>query len=454
MKLGRGIKKKWFIYLGGFLCVIGATAGYFDQTALILYINNGYQFSLWYVLFGIGLSLLIKEAVTPAVSDPRVREFFRWFWGFCIAGLFFVLISNLVIKRLISQDWGILPLYASFKPSPLSYKLLIPLITGGIGLGLLHYLMRPQLSRVWYLVLLMMLSYILILGVAGMDGPLADVMVKNFSRYRMDYYRAVPMVNAEFIFRYAHNMIYLPLHAATHPPLPVLFLWCLTWLGLSELQCTYVVAAFGSLTIIPLFLLARRLYGDEAAKMAAAVYIFVPGILLYSATSLDVVFMFFCTLCLFYFVKCMWDSFLGNYFCWAVLFSLCLGFTFSSGLYLVFFGWFILLQERYFDKIKNLWSKLAVMGGALLGLHLLMWLFLDYNIVQVFVTAYRLNRSFLATHHSYFYWIWGNLAEYGIFLGVPLLVLISQYVVYQLNGLKKKPFPGNGYFSGSWDLAY
>jgi hypothetical protein len=444
----------WLTIGGGVVFLGSAMAGYFNLPPLISYSKGSLQFSIWYVVQGMGLLTLLWAVTDRRVSDPLTGGFLKWCWGWGIAGLVFMLASNLFIKRFLGHDWGVLPVYAGYSLSPLGYKLFIPLIPGGIILGLIPYWRKAQFPRAWYFLLLsVILAYALALSVASLDGPLAEVMIRRFARFRMDYYTALPMVNREFIFNYAHKMIYLPRHAATHPPLPVLFLWGLSWLGLSKTQCAFTVAAFGALTLIPLYLLARRLYGDEAAKLAAVVYVFVPSIVLYSATSLDVVFMFFCTWSLWYFIKAIQGSRMSDCIWWALLATVCLGFTFGSFLFLGFLGLLILIQQRKFTKVEQLGRKLALMGGSLLGLHLLLWMFLDYNILQVLVTAYCINHGFMGTHRSYIYWLAGNLAEYGIFLGIPLLAVISLYVVYQFDQLKKKLCLPNGCFFGPWGLA-
>jgi hypothetical protein len=439
----------WLVAGSGVVCIGSAIAGYLNLSPQV-HNSNGIRFSLWYLVLATGLLSLFWGLLNRWASNPLTRGFLNWCFGWGVASLVFILASNLFVRRFLGHDWGMLPLYASFSPSPLAYKLFIPLALGGVIIGLIPCLLNTKLPPSWFLLLLMVLAYALTLAVAGLDGPLTRVMVKNFARRRVDYYSALPMVNQEFIFDYVHKMEQLPLHASTHPPLPVLFLWGLAWLGLSKTQCALTVAAFGSLTLIPLYKLARRLYGDEAARLASIVYVFVPSVVLYSATSLDVVFMFFCTLSLLYLIKSIQDSRNSDCIWWAVLFTICLGFTFGSFLFLGFSGLLILIQQFKFAPIDHLWRKLVVMGAGLLGLHVLLWIFLDYNILQVLVAAYRLNWAFPATHRSYLYWLVGNLAEYGIFLGLPLLAVISLYVGRQLSQLKKKLFPPNGCFFGHW----
>ena len=77
-------------------------------------------------------------------------------------------------------------------------------------------------------------------------------------------------------------------HSRTHPPGPVLFLWGVSRLfGPGLVPAWLATVLFASLTTIPVFFLARDLYGEPAARRALALFLLVPSVILFTTTSMD-----------------------------------------------------------------------------------------------------------------------------------------------------------------------
>lgn len=84
----------------------------------------------------------------------------------------------------------------------------------------------------------------------------------------------------------------LPLHVTTHPPGAPMFLWVLWKLtGGRLLAVVAIVMLIGALGTVPTYAIAHALDGERVARIAGILFAAAPGVLVYSATSMDVVFM-------------------------------------------------------------------------------------------------------------------------------------------------------------------
>jgi hypothetical protein len=115
-------------------------------------------------------------------------------------------------------------------------------------------------------------------------------------RNPLDYQASVPLLREfglrGFVERYPDLAAHLSLHARTHPPGAVVFLWATGRLvGGNLTAVALVVALVGALGAVPSYALARGMYEEPACRLAAALFASAPGVLLFSATSLDAVFM-------------------------------------------------------------------------------------------------------------------------------------------------------------------
>ena len=82
------------------------------------------------------------------------------------------------------------------------------------------------------------------------------------------------------------------IHTRTHPPGAVLFLYFVgRLLGPGIVPAAWSAVVITATGIVPFYLLARRLAGDQVARLAAALYPIGPSLVLFGATSMDGVFL-------------------------------------------------------------------------------------------------------------------------------------------------------------------
>lgn len=116
-----------------------------------------------------------------------------------------------------------------------------------------------------------------------------------YGQKALEYWGDVPRVARwggvqAFLERYSTRVYFdrLSFHSATHPPGGVLFLWLASVpFGHALWSAVVATVAFSGLALLPLFLLARRLYGEPAARRALALYLMAPNVVLFTTTSMD-----------------------------------------------------------------------------------------------------------------------------------------------------------------------
>ena len=91
---------------------------------------------------------------------------------------------------------------------------------------------------------------------------------------------------AAFIDRFADLVPLLPTHPAGHPPGPTL----LTALIDAAWPLTALILVCGASTAPLVYLLGRRVTGEQAARVAALLWVFMPSVILDGATSMDALF--------------------------------------------------------------------------------------------------------------------------------------------------------------------
>ncbi len=90
---------------------------------------------------------------------------------------------------------------------------------------------------------------------------------------------------------YAKVRPYLSMHAKVHPPGPIALLWIMSWIFTRDaLILSLATAALGTLGVFPLYGWLRACFGTRTALAGVLVYALVPSVVLFTATSADILF--------------------------------------------------------------------------------------------------------------------------------------------------------------------
>ena len=125
--------------------------------------------------------------------------------------------------------------------------------------------------------------------VAMLDGG-PRRLPEPFQRTDLEYFGAVERVESvsAFLREFPTRMDDLPMHATTHPPGAILFLWLsqqLLWEGPDA--AAWFTIVFGCLTVCPVFFWARDVSDSQTARVAASIFVLSPSVVLFTATSMD-----------------------------------------------------------------------------------------------------------------------------------------------------------------------
>jgi methylthioxylose transferase len=245
----------------------------------------------------------------------------------------------------------------------------------------------------------------------------------------LEYYASVPLVRElgprAFAERFPDLGAQLSLHAATHGPNAVLFLWVLWKLtGGSLLGVSLLVALVGVAGVLPTYGIARELTDERGARLAALLFLCAPGALIYSATSMDAVFMTVVACGLAALVRFprsgVWAIVAGAL--WALAFSFTFG-SFVLGLFAA--GLCVVTVRERRSSIAVLAGRaVLIIAGLVLGLALLRFTE-GANLIADFRAASRAHYHDPSRARPYLFWVVANIPAFLWVAGVVQSALFA-----------------------------
>lgn len=258
-------------------------------------------------------------------------------------------------------------------------------------------------------------------------------------RTSLEYYGDVQKVDNLHNFLKNYNSMYdsLSLHSRSHPPGPILLLWGVSKVfGQGVLKAALGVIIMGALSILPIYLLAKDLYGKEAAVIALSLYILSPDIILFTATCMNIIFALFSNLSVYFFFK----SFSKDRILYSLLFGLSYALNLFMGFDTVILAIFFMLVSLYYLKTRNentkIFSSLVSAALSFAVFYLIIYLLTDYSIFGTLKNVSQHTSRFYMEesgnyNQSYIFWRFGNIIAFSLFVGVPTASLYLKEL-YQL----------------------
>ncbi len=229
---------------------------------------------------------------------------------------------------------------------------------------------------------------------------------------------------------------YLSMHSKVHPPGPVVLLWILADLGAGRtpLGLSLATVFFGSLTVFPLYMWIKDMADRQTALWASLLYSLSPMIVLFTATSADILFMPFTVTTLFLFGRAVRGGSLWYGFGAGVGYAIMSLLSFSLIGVGVFFGFVGLFGVFSSERRKFVFRTAVVMAITLVLFHGLVRLWSGFDVIACF----RLCKEQFDTDQSlldrlgprYPWWAWKffNPMCWIFFVGIPITVLTYQFV--------------------------
>ena len=363
--------------------------------------------------------------MTDAQAPPRRAR--RAWWSFLATlgivglGLFlfdwFSATSTAARRGIISQRP---PVYGKFQPgfSKLGVYALVLVGIAGLGAYVLARRPRPRALVAVALAAGFLMSFAAAVAVENGDtnGYVLPLQRVKTADYQVD----VPLVRhygvRGFIREHPHIApTFKSVHSKTHPPGPVVFFSYLQKAFPKHLiPRAIVVAALGSLVVVPGWYLARKLAGERAALYAVLLLAVAPAPVIFSFTNMDAVYATILTTVAALFVWALAsDGKLTVAFVAGVAAGLASIMTYAVSFILVFAVLYALMTLG----LKRSIVPLGVAGAGAIAALIVLRVGLGYDLIASYRESYKLVP---VTMRSHWYWVFGNPAVWLTFAGLPM----------------------------------
>jgi hypothetical protein len=242
-------------------------------------------------------------------------------------------------------------------------------------------------ATAWTLVGLIFFSFAFSGAIAMLrEGTLG--IAQAYLRYRYEYIGDIGTGGSihGLFANYVELHRTLSLHAQVHPPGPIALLWMLSYAIASReaLDLSLATMAVGSLAVVPLYFWAKDLLGRRAALTACLLYTVMPSIVLFTATSADILFLPFTVLTLFLFQRAIDRPSIAYALAAGVAYAVSSLLSFSLLSLGVYFGllglWHLRDRKRRYAVVQTA----AAMSLAFLAMHLAVRLWSGFDVVETF----------------------------------------------------------------------
>lgn len=371
-------------------------------------------------------------------KNRELKKLFFW----CV-GLTLALVLAKYSLNYFRQTYLIERLLFFALPSPRLES--IGAFLSAIGIFAIFLRLRAKIEQLptrYFIVVITTIFILFTLSVASMRIGVEGI-AKPFTFHRTEFTGALqfarPIGLKNFLTQFDTLVPVLPLHAATHPPGYVVFLYLVEQMfNVGDFGLAVAVVVVSTLAIGLLYIFWESLYGRDIARRMAQILIFVPSWVLFTATSMDA---------LNYFI--VWLAIIACFFGWKRSYFL----SFAAGLtvgYAVFSNYLFVFMVPLF--LSLLWfsmkeadsaSKRGVVfrvatSLAAFGLFFLsLWLWTRYSIITNFFAGHAYWQAAIIDFSiennvgslgTYFVFSINNLTPFIWYLGAPIMIYLLRNV--------------------------
>jgi 4-amino-4-deoxy-L-arabinose transferase-like glycosyltransferase len=389
------------------------------------------------------------DARNPRSLAQRIRESIplQCLGAFAVLAIYHEFLSRCL--RTTQLDLGALrshhavPLYAKWDVELTLWAL--PALTVLVLFVVLkrRLLFQPNAST-WRLLLIASCCFVVIgISVSMVDGFVdargqqLPAFLEPYSRTGLEYYGDVPTVDRlglETLLRhYPEPRVFsvLSLHARTHPPGGILFLWMTSKLfGHNLVSACLVSICFASLMAVMAYLIAARFYGDRVARCALVLLLLMPNVVMFSATSMDGPFAVLPILSVWLFYKAGMDKTgTGRY---GVLMGVAIALSAFMTYATVFVGIFlgVVLVLNSVVSRPTFWRQMRIVltaSGVFAVFYLALFLATRFDLIDAVLASVKYDSVLDATDQTivlnYLHRSVANLAAFLVGIGLPVAVL-------------------------------
>ena len=306
------------------------------------------------------------------MTGMNFRTVVRSFWTQALLWGFGFIAYHLLVSAIYPASGVIIrstfPLYAILRPVVDAWAI-PPILVFVAWLLVLQWHRRRGFARVPIALAIFFVFALNVTMAMTRGGPpaLRDPFTRITPQAKAEYLADVDRVGTNpiaFMRDYSRLAPTLSVHSRTHPPGPVLYLWIVSRIFGKGIKTAAWSAIIGtSFAAVPFCLLARTIYDERVRWYAIAIYVVTPSLVLFGATSMDGVFLFFPILSAYFFHKSWKQS--------AVLYSILTGLTLVVAMFFTFVtvavGLIFTLEAILSYRVSISWQRISrnlVYGGA------------------------------------------------------------------------------------------
>ena len=372
--------------------------------------------------------------------------------------LFYTLRDTSVNLGAVRFKKHVVPLYAE-----LSFDVslwVLPALVVCIGfLYICHkYLLSGTSGRrlIWVAIVCFLAIHISVALIDGyreyeQEGEKKEILglLEPYTRTSLEYYGDVPRVNElgvrTFLRDYSKPELFETLsgHTRTHPPGGVLFLWLFSKiLGYNLVSASLVSILFTALTVIPLYRLGERLYGEKVGRYALLLFLITPNFVMFTGTSMDGPFSVFPLLSVYLFYEARaretsseqaWHEFRPYSLLAGLSLALGMFMTYSTVVIGVFLCVIALLEHKRFVQYLKV---LLFAGSGFIGFYLLLFVLTGFRPIEALSAAIEKDEMGMGTGYEstgrYLHLSFANLFAFLIAVGLPITTVWLRQVVSTL----------------------
>jgi hypothetical protein len=354
-----------------------------------------------------------------------------FFWTFGILGV--VVVAKFLIYHFYKGYIGDRMLMYAL-PSPKAENLLWFIIPIIIFVVFLYYRQRIEKLKDWKFLLVMYFVFVSIaLSVSAMRMGLESIY-DPFTYTYWEYTGNLPLVEdlKSFFRDYTELNPKLANHSTTHPPGYTVILYLIkSFFGFKFLGLAVSVVLFGGLSIMPIYILLKEFLPEEEARKGLQLFVFVPSIVLFSATSMEITSLtiYWSAIALAYFgwkKSFFWSCVSGIF----LFFSLLLNYLFLllGPMFVLMF--FYVYKKSYKSKRSQVVSRAIWTTIFFISSFFLLYKITGYSIWENFFVAKKANQASVDSNFESLFifvrYIFMNIFAFVFYLGVPLVVLLSK----------------------------
>lgn len=259
-----------------------------------------------------------------------------------------------------------------------------------------------------------------------------------FTRIFWEYTGNLPLVNGfyDFLHNYILLIPKLAIHTVSHPPGYTMILYFFQrYFHFSTCGLAVSAVFVGGLSVFPIYYFLRKFASDLDVRRGLQTFIFLPSVVMMSATSMETVFLFFVWLAVAV-VFSGWGRGLGKSFIGGVLLALAL---FQNFLFLLLSPFFLFLFLYQFFSADHIGRKAILLRGvaSVLGFvafFIFLKFFTGYSIIENFSVANQVNAEWVESNFksvpTYLIYLLMNILTFGFYFGLANICLLAPRLKY------------------------